>query len=414
MPEPRVVLAVTGSIAAYKACEVLRRLRERGVDVRVAMTRNAAEFVGPLTFAALSGHEVLHDTFAGGHPEKLPHIRWAEECDAFCVVPASADFLAKMALGIADDFPSTVHLAVEGAVLVAPAMEDQMWAHPAVQANLETLRARGVVVVDPGSGPLASGRYGPGRLAEPEAIVEAIVGLLVGAGGRQPLAGLRVLVSAGPTREHLDPVRVLTNPASGKMGYALAETARRLGADVTLVSGPTQLPRPAGVFTIDVVTAEQMRAAVLDRAAAADVVVMAAAVSDFRPVAPLDEKLAKHDPSGLTVAFERTTDILAELAELDDVAGERTVVGFAAETSDLQARAREKLESKRCDLVVANVVGKPGAGFEADTNEVVIVDRLGGRREVGRAAKVEVAAAIWDAVVDFRRRRSAPRSEIAG
>jgi phosphopantothenoylcysteine decarboxylase/phosphopantothenate--cysteine ligase len=407
----RVLIAVTGSIAAYKSCEIVRRLQDQGADVRVAMTDNAARFVSPLTFAALSGHRVLHSSFDDPRPERVAHVRWAEECDVLCVAPASADFLAKMALGIADDFPSTLHLAFEGAILVAPAMEDQMWRHPAVQQNVSTLRARGVEVVPPETGSLASGRHGPGRLADPPVIVEAIMRALVAEPFARPLEGLRVLVSAGPTREHFDPVRVLTNPSTGKMGYAVADAAARLGGDVMLVSGPTQLAEPAGVATRHVIDAEAMRSAMLEHAAAADIVVMAAAVSDFRPSVSSRDKLKKSSDEAMSLALERTPDILAELTA---IAGERTVVGFAAETSDLEEHAREKLERKRCDLVVANLVGGEGAGFGADTNEVVILDRRGGRVTAGPAPKKEVAAAILAAVIAFRRGAAAGSDEKVG
>ena len=411
MPGPRVLLVVTGSIAAYKACEVVRRLQDRGVDVRVAMTRNAGEFVSPLTFAALSGHRVLVSSFDDERPERIPHVRWAEECDAYCVVPASADFIAKMAGGVADDFASTVHLAFEGPVLVAPAMEDQMWLHPAVQENVDTLRGRGVAIVQPATGPLASGRHGPGRLAEPADVVDAIMEVLVTEPAARPLDGLRVVVSAGPTREHFDPVRVLTNPSTGKMGYAIAAAACRLGADVTLVSGPTEIAGPAGIEIVGVVSAEEMCAAMLEAAAGADVVVMAAAVSDFRPRVSMDEKLKKSAADEMSWDVERTPDILEQLRRLG---GERTLVGFAAETSDLEARARQKLERKGCDLVVANIVGGVATGFAADTNEVLIVDRLGGRLTAGPAAKTDIAAAVMDAVLGFRQRLGVASPEKAG
>lgn len=410
MPGPRVLIAVTGSIAAYKTCEVVRRLRERGVGVRVAMTPNAGRFVSPLTFAALTGHRVLHSSFDDPRPERIAHVRWAEECDALCVVPASADFIAKMALGIADDFASTLHLAFVGPVLVAPAMEDQMWLHDAVQRNVATLGERGVRIVEPASGPLASGRHGPGRLAEPPVLVEAIMELLGEAGG-ESLRGLRILVSAGPTREHFDPVRVLTNPSTGKMGYAVAAAAAGQGAEVTLVSGPTQLSEPAGVTIHRVVDAEQMRDAMLRHAADADVVVMAAAVSDFRPLERSGEKLKKGDGRGLRLELEPTPDILAALSALPE---KRTLVGFAAETSELERRAGEKLERKGCDLIVANLVGGEGAGFADDTNEVLILDRLGGRAEVGRSPKSDVARAILDAVVRYRARGNRATPEKAG
>jgi phosphopantothenoylcysteine decarboxylase/phosphopantothenate--cysteine ligase len=399
VPGPRVLIAVTGSIAAYKACEIVRRLQDRGMEVRVAMTPNATRFVSPLTFAALSGHRVLSSSWDDDHPERIAHVRWTEECDLLCIAPASADFIAKMALGIADDFPSTLHLAFNGPVLVAPAMEDQMWLHPAVQRNVTTLRARGVLIVEPESGPLASGRHGPGRLAEPPLVVEAVTRALLDRPAAGALEGLSVLVSAGPTREHFDPVRVLTNPSSGKMGYALAAEARRLGARVALVSGPTLLADPAGVDTVRVIDAQAMRDAMLQRTLDADIVVMAAAVSDFRPVEASAQKLSKGNDAGLTLAVERTPDILAELAGMS---GERTIVGFAAETAELEARVRDKLERKRCDLIVGNLVGTDGSGFAADTNEVLILDRLGGRIEVGRAPKTEVAARIFEAVIAFR------------
>jgi len=411
VPGPRVLIVVTGSIASYKTCEVIRRLQDHDVGVRVAMTRNAARFVSPLTFAALSGHRVIESSFDDPAPERIAHVRWAEECDAYCVVPGSADFIAKMALGVADDFPSTLYLAFEGPVIVAPAMEDQMWLHAAVQQNVETLRARGVRIVEPATGPLASGRHGPGRLAEPPLVVEAVMESLAGAGAGKPLAGCRVLVSAGPTREHFDPVRAFTNPATGKMGYAVAAAARRLGAEVVLVSGPTEIPRPVGVEVVDVVDAEAMRIEMVQRASDADILVMAAAVSDFRPRERAGEKLSKHGDEGLTLHMERTPDILAELV---GVPGVGTVVGFAAETSDLEARAREKLERKRCDLIVANLVGGDKSGFAADTNEVVILDRLGGRLLAGPAPKAEIALAILEAVIGFRQRLGAERPGRAG
>jgi len=399
-----IVLAVTGSIAAYKACEVLRRLQDAGAAVRVVMTRSAAEFVSPLTFAALSGHRVVSGSFEDPQPERLAHIRWAKRCSAFCVVPATADFLGKMALGIADDFPSSLHLAVEAPVLVAPAMEEQMWAHPAVQGNVETLRSRGVKVVGPGEGHLASGGHGPGRLAEPAEIVAAIVEMI---GARSmlaatgPLDGQKVLVSAGPTREHLDPVRMLSNPSSGKMGFAVAAEAHARGADVVLVSGPTSLPDPPGIEVVRILSVEEMADALVSRAPAADTVVMAAAPTDFRPSQRYPEKIKKAGTDRLTLDLVATPDILERLRSAP---GQRLVVGFAAETNDLEAAALEKMKRKGCDLIVANRVGLPGGGFESDRNEVVILDRLGGRTEVKSAPKAEVAVAIWDAVAEFLER----------
>jgi phosphopantothenoylcysteine decarboxylase/phosphopantothenate--cysteine ligase len=399
-----VVLAVTGSIAAYKACEVLRRLQDAGAVVRVVMTRNAAEFVSPLTFAALSGHRVISGSFQDPHPERLAHIRWAKRCSAFCVVPATADFLAKMALGIADDFASSLHLAVETPMLVAPAMEEQMWAHPAVQRNVETLRSRGVSIVEPGVGHLASGGQGPGRLAEPSDIVASIIEIVCAASApatQTTLQGQRVLVSAGPTREHLDPVRMLSNPSSGKMGFAVAAEAHLRGAKVVLVSGPTSLPDPPGVEVVRVVTVEEMAEALASRVADAGSVVMAAAPADFRPPKRSSEKIKKAGTDKLTLELVATPDILERLRQ---VPGKRLVVGFAAETSDLEQAAQEKMARKGCDLIVANRVGLPSGGFESDLNEVVIFDRLGGRTKVDSAPKAQVASAIWDAVEEFRGR----------
>lgn len=400
-PGGRVLLAVTGSIAAYKACEVLRRLREDGADVRVALTDAGARFVSATTFAALSGHRVVDGTFSDPEPEKVAHVAWGEWCDVFCVAPASADFLAKMARGIADDFPSTLHLSARGDVVVAPAMEDRMWAHPAVQANVEILRERGATLVGPDHGPLATGRVGTGRMADPDAVVAAVVDRLGARTG--PLAGLRVLVTAGPTHEHLDPVRVLTNPSSGKMGFAVADVARRRGAEVTLLVGATPLDPPTGIRHRRVVGVDELREAVLEEAPAADIVVMAAAVSDFRAREPLEEKLKKQGEEGLRLELERTPDILESLGELP---GSRVLVGFAAETSEVEARAADKLARKGCDLMVGNRVGGKGGGFGSDDNEVVILDRLGGRRPAGPAPKREIAAALWDAVVDYLERAS--------
>ena len=411
MPGSRVLVVVSGSIAAYKTCELIRRLQDRELEVRVAMTPNAARFVTPTTFAALSGHRVMHSSFDDARPERIAHVRWAQECDAYCVAPASADFIAKMALGIADDFPSTLHLAFEGPLLVAPAMEDHMWLHPAVQHNVETLRRRGAIILQPETGPLASGRSGPGRMAEPPVIVDAVVRSLATRAPETSLKGCRVLVSAGPTREHFDPVRVFTNPSSGKMGYALAEDARRRGAEVSLVSGPSEVEPPTGVELARVVDAEQMRAELTERAPTADIIVMAAAVSDFRPVERSQQKLPKGASEALSLRMERTPDILAELRP---IAAGATIVGFAAETSELEARARDKMERKGCDIIVANLVGRGDTGFGADANEILILDRLGGRATAGPASKSSIAASILDAVIAFRLQPVGERPGSAG
>lgn len=398
MTARRVVLAVTGGIAAYKVCEVVRRLREHGVDVRVAMTRAATRFVGAHTFAALSGHRVIDDLWRDERPEEIAHVRWAEACDLFLVAPATADFLAKMAHGIADDFPSTLHLAVPGAVLAAPAMEDDMWRHAAVAANVATLRARGVQLVGPGSGALASGRSGPGRMAEPIEIVEAALRLLEGATADRWLEGRRVLVTAGPTWEALDPMRFLSNRSSGKMGYALAREAVALGAEVALISGPTALAAPLGAERVEVESAAEMHAEVTARLDTYDLVVMAAAVADFRPPERATGKIKKGDREGLDLRLERTRDILAELGARDS---RPLLVGFAAETDQVEERGLDKLERKNCDLLVANRIGVEGSGAGADDNRVTILDRRGGRTEAGPAPKRVVAARIFEAVRAF-------------
>lgn len=392
-----VVVAVSGGIAAYKACEVVRRLRDHEIDVRVALTDAAARFVGPTTFAALSAHRVVASLFEDSRPEEIAHVRWAEACDLLCVAPATADFLGKMAHGLADDFPSTLHLAVTGPVMVAPAMEDDMFRHPAVQENLRALRQRGVGIVGPDRGALASGRQGPGRMASPAAIVDTALRMLE-AGGVVPwLAGHRVLVTSGPTREPLDPIRVFTNRSSGRMGHALAAEAALLGAQVELVSGPTGLEAPAGVSTHQVETAAEMADAVRDLAPDCDIAVLAAAVCDFAPAERRRRKIKKGGSEDLQVGMARTEDILGSLRERHP---ELLLLGFAAETEELEARARAKLESKGCDLIVANRVGEGGT-MGSEDGEIVILDRRGGRERVGRRPKSVLAARVWEAVRSF-------------
>ena len=392
----RAVLAVTGGIAAYKACTLVRRLRDRGFEVRVAMTRSATAFVSPETFAALSANPVAIDLFDPNSVHEIRHARWARECDLFCVAPATANFVAKMALGVGDDFPSTLHLAVNCPILVAPAMEDDMFRNPAVRANLARLRERGVHLVGPDSGTLASGRCGPGRMSEPEDIVRRAVALLVSSDPR--LVGRKVLVSAGPTREHLDPLRVITNLSSGRMGYAVAGEAADRGAEVVLVSGPCASMPPAGVRVESVESAAQMMRVLHEEAPNSDVIVMAAAISDWRPLKSSKQKISKSNTGELSIDLVRNPDILSSLSQLK---GARTMVGFAAETADLEVRATAKLHNKGCDLIVANLVGVEGTGIGADQNTVFIADRCGGHRNFGPAPKTEVAVEIWNAVLDF-------------
>jgi phosphopantothenoylcysteine decarboxylase/phosphopantothenate--cysteine ligase len=394
-----VILGIGGGIAAYKAAELARALMERGVTVQVVMTRAAQEFVRPLTFAALTARKVITDLFASSGEDTLSsaveHIRVAQEAQALVVAPATADLLAKFASGLADDFLSTLYLAFTGPVVLAPAMNTNMWNHPATRRNLETLRGRGHIVVDPEEGVLACGMVGPGRLAEPDRIAAAVLAAL---NSPRDLQGDTVLITAGPTEEPLDPVRYLSNRSSGKMGYALAEAAAARGARVTLVSGPVHLSPPAGVSVIKVRTAEEMLAAVLEHLPEATIVVKAAAVADYRVLAPAAEKIKKSGER-LTLELEPTPDILAELGRIK---GGRLLVGFAAETGDPVPEARRKLASKRCDMVVGNRVDREGTGFGADDNEVVLVMRTGEAVALPRASKREVADRIFDHLLKLR------------
>jgi len=395
----RVVLVVTGGIAAYKSCEVVRRLRDHGVQVRVAMTPAAARFVAPLTFAALSGHRVITSLFDNDHPEEIPHIRWAEWADLFCVAPATADFLAKMAHGVADDFPSTLYLANVSPTLVAPAMEDDMYRHPAVQRNLDTVMGDGVAIVGPATGSLASGRTGPGRMSEPDDIVAAAARILSQGLIARDLEGQHVVITAGPTYEALDPVRGFTNRSSGRMGFELAREALWRGARVTVVAGPTCLGPPAGVEHQAVRSADEMNTAVQAVVAGADVAIMCAAVCDFTPAEPMEAKLGKADRDRLDVAMVRTVDILASLGAGDP---RPFLVGFAAETADVRERAAEKMARKHCDMIVGNRVGGDDVGMGGHDNEVVILDSQGGEEHVARAPKAEVAARIWNSIARCR------------
>jgi phosphopantothenoylcysteine decarboxylase/phosphopantothenate--cysteine ligase len=398
-----VVLGVTGCIGAYKACEVLRELQRRGADVHVVMTQAATRFVSPMTFEALSHHPVFHDQWALGENGDIRHISLADDAELLLVAPATANILGKFARGIADDALSTLYLATRAPLVVAPAMNVNMFDHPAVQENLATLRARGVQVVEPGEGYLACGWLGRGRLAEVGAIVDAALARL--ARGRD-LAGETVLVTAGPTVEDLDPVRFVSNRSSGAMGYRLAEAARDRGARVILVSGPTSLPEPRGVTFVSVRSAVEMQRAVGEHASEATVVVAAAAVSDYAPAQASRSKLKKTD-GPMKLELVRTPDILKGLGESK---GSKLLVGFAAETEDLVENARRKLEGKNLDLIVANDVTAPGAGFGTPTNSVVLLRRDGRRRDVPLASKREVAERILDELVALRSRRPVPAS----
>ena len=391
-----VVVGLSGGIACYKACEVVRLLAQAGARVSVVMTAGAQQFVTPLTLQTLSGHPVATDTFSLTQESEIGHIRLADTADVILVAPATANVIAKLAGGIADDLLTTVLLATRARVLVAPAMNVHMWQHPATQENVERLRARGVQFVGPASGSLACGWEGEGRLAEPVDIVEAVSRLLIA----QDLAGERILVSAGPTLEPLDPVRHLSNRSSGKMGYAVARAAARRGADVTLVSGPTALPPPVGARVIAVETASEMARALAAEFPKASVLVMSAAVADYRPRRALPRKLKK-GARALALDLERTPDILAGLARRK---GRRLVIGFAAETHDVVEEARRKLGAKRLDLIVANDVTVPGAAFGGDTNVVHLPDGAGREEALPQLSKDEVAGRILDWVVARRQR----------
>jgi len=411
----RIALGVSGGIAAYKAAEILRLLQDRGVKVQVVMTRAAQEFVRPLTFAALSGEKVITDMFAreGGEPNvesAIEHIAVAERIDALLVAPATADILAKFANGIADDFLSTLFLATRAPVIVAPAMNVNMWSNPATQENLATLRSRGVRVVAPGSGYLACGMVGPGRLAENDAIVAATLEAL---GAAQDFAGQTVLITAGPTREAIDPVRYISNRSSGKMGYALAQAALRRGARVLLVSGPTALKPPDGAEVFPVESASEMHQAVMEHAAGANIIIKAAAVADYRPKKTSVQKLKRHDflregaQGYAQLDLEPTPDIAAELGARKH---DQIVVGFAAETENVLENARKKLVSKGLDAIVANDVSQPGIGMDSDRNAVTIIT-ASEVVDVPEAAKAEVAQRILDAIVRLRTQRTSPAAK---
>jgi len=392
-----IAVGVSGGVGAYKAAEVVRGLQKRGHDVVAILTRGAQQFVTPLTFEALTRRAVITDQWAPGTNTDVGHISLTTEVAALVVAPATANLIAKLAHGLADDFLTTFALATRCPILLAPAMNTQMLAHPAVEANLATLRGRGVRLIDPGSGYLACGWVGPGRLAEPEDIVAATCDAIAPAPTVADLAGRRVLITAGPTYEDIDPVRYVGNRSSGRMGVALAEAAHRRGAAVTLVLGPSALAVPPGLEVVRVRSAAEMHAAVMQALPGQDVVVMAAAVADYTPVTQAAEKITKSD-GPLTLTLTRTRDILADLGASRDGGARPVLVGFAAETADAIARGRRKLEAKRVDLVVANDVTQAGAGFEHDTNAVTIITR---DREVAvpLQAKSAVADRIFDHVV---------------
>ena len=407
-----VGLGVTGCIAAYKAVEVLRGLQKRGAMVRVVMTRHATEFVGPLTFQSISGIPVITEMFAPTDDPEIKHIQIAQEIDLLLVAPATANVLAKFANGIADDFMSTLYISTTAPVLVAPAMNVEMWAHPATRENVRRLRERGVEFVDPGEGYLACRTVGPGRLAEPDEIVARAWAMLTERAERRasspeytdspatPMTGERVLITAGPTYEAIDPVRGITNRSSGKMGYALAEAALARGAQVTLVTGPVALAPPEGARVIPVRSASEMFNAVMDNLETATMVVMSAAVSDYRPAHVAAHKIKKSN-NGMVLELEQTDDILAATGLRKD---SRIVVGFAAETENVIANARKKLREKSADLIVANDVSAADAGFDVDTNRVTLVS-VEESIELPLLSKRAAADAIVEAAIKIKHTR---------
>ena len=403
-----IALGVGGGIAAYKAAELARALMERGFTVEVIMTRAAEEFVRPLTFAALTGRKVLTHLFSAASAEDtlssaIEHIRVAQDNQVLVIAPATADLIAKFAHGLADDLLTTAYLAYTGPVVLAPAMNVNMWNHPATQENLHVLRERGHIIVEPDDGALACGMVGPGRLAEPERIAEAVAAVVAMVGAapgqdRRDLEGETILITAGPTREPLDAVRYVSNRSSGKMGYALAEEAIARGARVTLVSGPVSLAPPGGAEFVPVETALEMRDAVMGHLSDATIIIKAAAVADYHLANPPAHKVKK-TAARLSIELEPTSDILAEVGKKK---GDRILIGFAAETENLVAEARRKLENKNCDMMVANLVSRTDTGFDSDQNEVVLVTRSGEAIPISRAPKRDIARRILDQIVHLR------------
>jgi phosphopantothenoylcysteine decarboxylase/phosphopantothenate--cysteine ligase len=389
----RILLGVTGGIAAYKSAELVRRLRDRGAEVQVVMTAGARQFVTPLTFQALSGRPVRTDLWDEAAEAAMGHIELARWADQVLIAPASADFLARLAHGLADDLLTTLCLATEAPLSVAPAMNRLMWANAATQANVALLRSRGVTVLGPAEGDQACGETGPGRMLEPAELLDVLAPQ--GAANRV-LAGLKVMITAGPTRERIDPVRFITNRSSGKMGFAVAEASREAGAEVVLVSGPVNVATPPGVRRIDVETAEQMMNAVNEHVANTDIFIAAAAVSDYRPVQCASEKIKKTSDS-LTLALSRTTDILATVAAR---APRPFVVGFAAETQNVERNALAKLDGKRLDMIAANQVGD-NLAFDCEDNALTVY-WPGGKQDLGHAPKRQLAAALVSLIAERR------------
>ncbi|MER1993697.1 MAG: bifunctional phosphopantothenoylcysteine decarboxylase/phosphopantothenate--cysteine ligase CoaBC [Eubacteriales bacterium] len=394
-----IVLGVTGGIAAYKSAEIVSRLRHSGANVHVIMTRNATEFIAPLTFQTLSANQVVTDTFEAPEYWNVEHVALAKLADIFVVAPATANILAKMASGIADDMLSTTLLATKVQILVAPAMNTGMWTAPATQNNVKVLKERGVRMIGPESGMLACGDEGAGRMSEPEMIVEEICRIL---SRKQDYAGKKVLITAGATRERLDPVRFITNDSSGKMGFAIAEAARDRGAEVTVIRGSVTAEIPAGIHMIRIESARELYDAMMQKAPEQDVIIQAAAVSDYRPAEQKDRKIKKESGSDLTLILTENPDIAKAVGEQKKPG--QTLVGFAAETDNLLRNAKSKLGKKKLDLIVANDVTKPGAGFNVDTNIAVLITSDGSTEEPLQT-KRQLAERILDKVLEIRNKQ---------
>lgn len=393
-----VVLGITGGIAAYKACELCSRLRKAGAETYVIMTKNACQFVAPLSFETLSNHPVVTDTFARPETWEVEHVALAKKADIFVIAPATANIMAKMACGIADDMLSTTVLATKVPVLIAPAMNTGMWDNAATQANAETLKRRGVHFVGPEGGYLACGDTGAGRMSEPEAIFDAICSMLCPV---QDMAGLNVLVTAGPTREALDPVRYITNHSSGKMGYAVAEAARKRGANVTLLSGPVQLNAPEGVQVVDVISTQDLYDRMMEYCEKQHIIIQAAAPADFTPLSFAEEKIKKDDDGNITFIMKQTQDV-AQAVGKRKLPGQ-VLIGFAAETEKVNEHAKKKLAKKNLDMIVANDVTMPGAGFNVDTNIVTFITE-DGMEDMPQLSKADVAEKLLDRALKLYRK----------
>jgi phosphopantothenoylcysteine decarboxylase / phosphopantothenate---cysteine ligase len=394
----RILLGVTGSIAAYKAVDLLRRLMEQGAEVRVAMTASAENFVSRLTFETLSSRPVLYDEFAGRDQGAIGHIEITDGLDLALVAPATANIIGKIAAGIADDALTSALMALDCPLIIAPAMNDRMYRNPHLRRNITVLKDCGVRFVEPCTGSLACGTTGQGRLADIGLIIQELAAVLT----KKDLAGKTVLVTAGPTREFIDAVRFISNPSTGKMGYALAAAARDRGAEVILISGPTQLAPPQGVKVFSVINAGDMRRAVMEHLGRSHIVIMAAAVSDFKPLRTSDRKIKKED-AAQTLELERTEDILLELGKSG---GKRLLIGFAAETDDIEQNAMKKLNEKHLDMIVVNDLLRRGSGFGVDTNAVTIIDRSGKRTELPTLPKTIVADSVMTAICEYSKKQN--------